>query len=138
MCHGFNPHLRQLLVIVLFNLISKFKNSQKAFHRSFVFKDIGYCKTILDILWDYGFIKGYKVIGNKNIFVSLLYHEGVPTVKNLCILSKATRRIYASKLDVMHLSSLTGLVVLSTTRGIMTCKEACLLGLGGEILLYVE
>lgn len=123
---------------MLIDLLSRLSNSQKAYQKSFTFPNVGFCINILDILWDQGIIKGYSKLNNKTLLIYLLYSEGFPLVKYICVLSKPTRRIYVSRLDLIRLSGFTGVTIVSTTCGILTLETALKLGLGGEVLAYIE
>ena len=59
-------------------------------------------------------------------------------VKHIRVLSKPTQRVYASRLDLARLSGSVGVTIVSTTRGIFTLEAALNLGLGGEVLAYLE
>jgi len=123
---------------MLVNLLSHLSNSQRAYHKSFMFPNVGFCTSILDILWDQGIIKGYSRLDNGTLLVYLLYSEGYPQIKHVRVLSKPTQRVYASRLDLARLSGSVGVIIVSTTRGILTLETALKLGLGGEILAYLE
>lgn len=123
---------------MLVDLLSHLSNSQKAYHKSFIFPNVGFCTSVLDILWDQGIIKGYSRLDNKTLLVHLLYSEGDPLVKHVSVLSKPTQRVYASRLDLARLSGSVGVTIVSTTRGILTLDIALKLGLGGEVLAYFE
>ncbi|CAL8412630.1 unnamed protein product [Dictyota dichotoma] len=123
---------------MLVDLLSHLSNSQKVYHKSFLFHDASFCTSVLDILWDQGLIKGYAKLSNKTLLVHLLYNEGFPLIKYVCVLSKPTQRVYASRVDLARLSGFVGVTIVSTTRGIMTLEIALQLGLGGEVLAYFE
>lgn len=123
---------------MLVDLLSRLSNSQRAYHKTFMFPDVGFCTGILDILWDQGIIKGYSRLNNKRVLVHLLYSEGSPMIKYICVLSKPTQRVYASRVDLGRLSGSVGVTIVSTTRGILTLERALKFGLGGEVLAYLE
>lgn len=119
-------------------LISKLQNAQMAYHSSLSFKNTGFCTRVLDILWDSGFIRGYKVISETKLIIFLLYEEGMPLLKRLVVLSKTTKRLYLSHLELSKLSNLNGILIVSNILGIMTIEEAVLKGHGGEVIAYFE
>lgn len=123
---------------MLSNLVSKLRNAQIAHRKSVKFRDIGFCTRILDILWDHGLIRGYTKPNNGEILIFLLYLEGVPLIKNSCVLSKSTRRIYVSSREVFSLSKSGGVLIVSTARGILSADQAYRSGVGGEVLAYFE
>nr|YP_009672626.1 ribosomal protein S8 [Dictyopteris divaricata]QDB64111.1 ribosomal protein S8 [Dictyopteris divaricata] len=123
---------------MLSNLLSKLRNGQMAFHKTIRFRDIGFCTMVLDVLWDKGFIRGYTRLENRILLIYLLYEEGKPNLKRLTVLSKPTRRLYASCFELPRLVSNNGVLILSTTQGIMAADEAIQKRLGGELLAYFE
>jgi len=99
-------------------------------------------ETIALTLEEEGFIKGYKVEqrGKKKILhIYLKYsEEGKPLITHLERVSKPGRREYVKKENVPKIvRGGLGICILSTSRGIVTNKEARKLGIGGEILCYV-
>lgn len=120
------------------HLLSKLKNAQMAHQELVHYKAIGFCTEILDVLWDNGYIGGYTRINEKSISIKLLYEGGNPLLKYLLILSKPTRKIYASCADIANLSGMGGVFIVSTTCGIMSSSDAIRRRLGGEVLAYFE
>lgn len=136
MGHWFKSDLKHYCM--LFKFISQLRNAQMAYHRSVLFKDIGFCIKILNILWNKGLIRGYAFIDNSTVEVFISYQEGVPLLKRLVVLSKRSMPVYINRVDLLKLSKLTGIVIVSTTNGIMSAEEAIRLGYGGKALAYFE
>jgi small subunit ribosomal protein S8 len=95
---------------------------------------------ILAILKNKGFITDYKEIKVgifKDIEVSLKYEvDGrTPVVTEIFRVSKPGRRVYTKKDEIPRVLQGKGLVVVSTSKGIMSGDEAKKKGLGGEVLL---
>jgi len=97
--------------------------------------------NIAKILKSEGFIKNYKVIADKKqglIRVFLKYDEnGEPVIGGLKRVSRSSGRVYAKKDKVPMVLNGFGINVLSTSKGVMTDKQARKLGIGGEILCSV-
>jgi len=95
---------------------------------------------ILQVLKKEGFIEDYssKKDGKKNnIVVKLRYFGNEPAIKDAKKISRISRKIYVGK-DTMPLTEGNRVLIISTSKGIMTadgCKEK---GIGGELLFYVE
>ncbi len=123
---------------MLSRLVSKLRNAQLSHHSSVYFPEISFCLKVLDLLWDEGFIGGYTKLHNGFIEIILLYEEGVPLLKRLLVISRPTKRCYASCGQLSNFSLLSGSLIVSTTQGIMTSTTAIRRGLGGEILVYFE
>jgi small subunit ribosomal protein S8 len=97
--------------------------------------------NIAKILKSEGFIKNYKVIADKKqglIRVFLKYDEnGEPVIGGLKRVSRSSCRVFAKKDKVPMVLNGFGINVLSTSKGVMTDKQARKLGIGGEILCSV-
>lgn len=97
--------------------------------------------NIAKILKSEGFIKNYKVIADKKqglIRIFLKYDEnGEPVIGGLKRVSRSSCRVFAKKDKVPRVLNGFGINVLSTSKGVMTDKQARKLGVGGEILCSV-
>lgn len=76
--------------------------------------------------------------GKKSIIASIIYEKRVPAFTDVIILSKPSLRVYgrATKKDDIQGKGL-GTVIISTSQGIMTGKEAVKKGVGGELLFRI-
>ena len=93
------------------------------------------------ILKEEGFIKDYKVLDETaqgTIEISLKYgpkkERGITGLKRI---SKPGLRVYAKADEVPKVLNGLGIAIISTSKGIMTDKEARKEGLGGEVLAYI-
>nr|YP_009580727.1 ribosomal protein S8 [Aquilegia coerulea]YP_010029404.1 ribosomal protein S8 [Aquilegia barnebyi]YP_010164754.1 ribosomal protein S8 [Semiaquilegia guangxiensis]QBK50386.1 ribosomal protein S8 [Semiaquilegia adoxoides]QBK50719.1 ribosomal protein S8 [Urophysa rockii]QBK48368.1 ribosomal protein S8 [Aquilegia coerulea]QOU10550.1 ribosomal protein S8 [Aquilegia barnebyi]QRN71385.1 ribosomal protein S8 [Semiaquilegia guangxiensis] len=101
-------------------------------------------ENIVKILLREGFIENVRKhrASNKNFLVSTLRHrrnrQG-PYQKQTVLkrISRPGRRIYSNHQRIPRILGGMGIVILSTSRGIMTDREARLEGIGGEILCYI-
>jgi small subunit ribosomal protein S8 len=97
--------------------------------------------NIAKILKSEGFIKNYKVIADKKqglIRIFLKYDEnGEPVIGGLKRVSRSSCRVFAKKDKVPMVLNGFGVNVLSTSKGVMTDKQARKLGVGGEILCSI-
>ena len=99
------------------------------------------CEQILKILWDEGFIIGYRVssLNNKKLEIILKYQKnGQPAINSLRSLSKPGKRIYYSSKQIWKLDSSKAFIILSTNKGlksILQCKKD---GIGGEPILIIN
>ena len=98
-------------------------------------------KAIAEILFNEGYIKSYGEISNENqgiIRVSLKYTEkGKKVISGLRRISKPGLRIYAAKDELPKVLNGLGIALISTSKGIMTDKQARAAGVGGEVLAYI-
>ncbi|GAP61897.1 MAG: 30S ribosomal protein S8 [Ardenticatenia bacterium] len=123
------------------DMLTRIRNAQMARHR---YVDVPTSKmkhAIAQILADEGYIERVEVIEAKprNLLrLWLKYDENKkPAITNLKRVSKPGRRIYAGKREIPWVLSGIGIAILSTSRGIMTDRQARRLGVGGEVLCYV-
>jgi len=101
-------------------------------------------KSIADILAKEGFIKGYTYIedGKQGILRIQMKYKGSRRNKERVIhgivrVSKSGRRIYVGQNRIPRVKNGLGIAILSTSRGVITDKEATELGVGGEVIAYV-
>ena len=98
-------------------------------------------KAIAQILFDEGYIREVEEIDDNNqgiIRVSLKYTEkGKTVISGLKRISKPGLRIYAAKDELPKVLNGLGIALVSTSKGIMTDKQAREAGVGGEVLAYI-
>lgn len=97
-------------------------------------------KAILEILEKNSYIDTFKLIEDKKqgIFrIYLRYIYGKSAIRNIKRISKSSLRIYVKRNKVPSVLRGRGLAVLSTSKGVITDKEAKELGLGGEVIGYI-
>ena len=95
---------------------------------------------LAEILKNEGFIKEYKVEGEgviKNIVITLKYKGNERVITGLKRVSKPGLRQYAKVNEIPKVLNGLGIVVLSTSQGLMTDKQARANGIGGEVLAYI-
>ena len=93
------------------------------------------------ILKEEGFIEDYKVLdetASKMIYITLKYGEKkARVITGLKRISKPGLRVYAKADEVPKVLNGLGIAVISTSKGIMTDKQARRENLGGEVLAYI-
>ena len=98
-------------------------------------------KAIADILFKEGYIRAYEEIKDDTqgiIRITLKYAEkGAKVISGLKRISKPGLRIYASKDELPKVLNGLGIALISTSKGIMTDKQARSENLGGEVLAYI-
>jgi small subunit ribosomal protein S8 len=97
--------------------------------------------NIARILTQENFIRGYKIVATDSpsaaLKVYLRYNEGEPVLKGIERISKPGRRVYANLEKLPRVRGGLGLAILSTSKGILTDRQAKMLGVGGEVICYV-
>nr|YP_009872903.1 ribosomal protein S8 [Leptodermis scabrida]YP_010376106.1 ribosomal protein S8 [Leptodermis kumaonensis]YP_010376190.1 ribosomal protein S8 [Leptodermis hirsutiflora]YP_010376274.1 ribosomal protein S8 [Leptodermis gracilis]YP_010376358.1 ribosomal protein S8 [Leptodermis ludlowii]YP_010376442.1 ribosomal protein S8 [Leptodermis forrestii]YP_010982072.1 ribosomal protein S8 [Serissa japonica]UDN43542.1 ribosomal protein S8 [Leptodermis hirsutiflora var. ciliata]UOG86286.1 ribosomal prote len=101
-------------------------------------------ENIVKILLQEGFIENVRTHreNNKNFLVLTLQHRRTTkrpyrNILNLKRISRPGLRIYSNSQRIPRILGGMGIVIISTSRGIMTDREARLEGIGGEILCYI-
>ena len=117
------------------DMLTRIRNANSAKH------DTVDKKSIAQILVDEGYIKGYKVIedGKQGVIrVTLKYGEGKSRViTGLRRVSKPGLRKYSSVEDMPKVMKGLGVAIVSTSKGVMTDKEARKENVGGEVLAFI-
>ncbi|MGM9752904.1 MAG: 30S ribosomal protein S8 [Candidatus Cryptobacteroides sp.] len=98
--------------------------------------------ALTQILFEKGYILSYKVVETQpqNIIkIALKYHPQtkVPAIKHIERVSTPGLRQYAGVEDMPRVLNGLGIAILSTSKGVITDKEAKELGVGGEVICYV-
>ena len=91
------------------------------------------------ILKEEGFVENFSLINEdltrKKIRVSLKYRpDGAPVISSLYRKSKSSKRLYVKKVDIPKVRNGFGVALISTSKGILSGKEARLKNVGGELL----
>ena len=95
---------------------------------------------ITKILKNEGFINDYKIKKNNVqdvIILSLKYNNKESVITGLKRISKPGLRVYAKADEIPRVLNGLGIAILSTSKGIMTGKDAKAANLGGEVLAYI-
>ena len=97
-------------------------------------------KEIARILKEEGFIKDYKIVSDNaqgTIVLTLKYNKKERVITGLKRISKPGLRVYAKNDEIPKVLNGLGIAIISTSKGIMTDKEARKENIGGEVLAYI-
>ena len=123
------------------DMLTRIRNANSAKHDTVQIPASNIKKSIAQILVDEGYIKSFKVIedGKQGIIeVALKYGPNKSQViTGLRRVSKPGLRIYSNCEDMPKVQNGLGIVILSTSKGIMTDKDARKANVGGEVLAYI-
>ena len=125
---------------VIADMLTRIRNANNAKHETVDVPASNMKKAIADILVKEGYVKGYQIVedGKQGIIrVALKYNGKDKVIKGLRRVSKPGLRIYASCEDMPRVMSGLGVAIVSTSKGIMTDKEARKNNIGGEVLAFV-
>ena len=122
--------------------LTRIRNGIKASHRVVEIPASNLKKEITKILFDKGYILNYKFEDDNKqgtIKIALKYHpvSKIPAIKKLERASRPGLRKYADTDTLPRVLNGLGIAILSTSKGVMTEKEAKNENVGGEVLCYV-
>ena len=98
-------------------------------------------EAIAGVLKDQGYIRDFSqedLGGKPQLAVTLKYFEGKPVIENLSRVSRPGLRIYKRKDELPTVMGGLGIAIISTSRGLMTDKQARAAGHGGEVVCVVS
>ena len=122
--------------------LTRLRNAIKANHRVVEVPASNLKKEITKILFEKGYILNYKFIEDGpqgSIKIALKYDNAnkVNAIKSLTRVSTPGLRKYVGYKDMPRVLNGLGIAILSTSRGVMTDKEASVQKVGGEVLCYI-
>nr|ACN23272.1 ribosomal protein S8 [Halimeda cryptica] len=116
------------------NLFTRLRNANLVGHNTVRVPMTLSLKNILEILARHGFIKNFYQINNQEFLVSLKVKS---VLRELKTLSRPGCRLYVSAQNIPKIRGQIGVIILSTSQGILSDREARRLKIGGEILGYL-
>ena len=123
------------------DLLTRIRNAQAAKHDTVEVPASNMKKAICQILVDEGYVKNFTVTddGKQGIInITLKYGAGrTPVIKGLKRVSKPGLRIYSNAQELPKVMTGLGIAVVSTSKGIMTDREARKANVGGEVLAFI-
>ena len=123
------------------DMLTRVRNGNNVKHETVDIPASNIKKEISQILLDEGFIKGFDVIedGKQGIIrIEFKYgNNGQKVISGIKRISKPGLRVYVKSDEVPRVLGGIGIAILSTSKGIMTDKEARKQGVGGEVICYV-
>ncbi|MBQ4436517.1 MAG: 30S ribosomal protein S8 [Clostridia bacterium] len=123
------------------DMLTRIRNAQIAKHDSVTMPASNMKKSIAKLLHEEGYIKSYEFIDDGlqgSIKINLKYlDKKQPVIVGLKRISKPGLRVYAACEDLPKVLGGLGIAIISTSKGVMTDKEARKENLGGEVLCYV-
>jgi small subunit ribosomal protein S8 len=123
--------------------LTRLRNANSAGHRTVSVPASNLKKEITKILFDQGYILSYKFEDSSNnqgnIKIALKYDSLTkdPVIKKIQRISTPGLRQYNSSIDLPRVLNGLGISIISTSKGVMTGKEAKKNNVGGEVICYV-
>ena len=122
------------------DMLTRIRNANSARHDTVDVPASNMKKSIAQILLDEGYIKSYQIVDDGTqgtIHITLKYNGKDKVITGLRRVSKPGLRVYARKDQIPKVLNGLGVAIISTSRGMMTDREARKLGVGGEVLAYI-
>jgi small subunit ribosomal protein S8 len=122
------------------DMISRIKNAQSRGHTKVSFGSSKLKRAICEVLLDEGFIKKSEVTGDlpkQEIEITLKYFEDKPVIKEFNRESKPGLRKYFSSQDIPAIKGGLGIGILTTSKGVLTDKQAKTQNIGGELICTI-
>jgi len=123
------------------DMLTRIRNGQKARKVSVSMPASTVKSAIAGVLKEEGYITGFETSGEgaeKTLTVELKYFEGTPVIETVKRISKPGLRIYRGKDDLPTVMGGLGIVIVSTSAGVMSDRQARQQGIGGEVLCVVS
>ena len=124
------------------DMLTRIRNANTSKHKTVDVPSSKMKLSIADILFKEGYIKSYEEIKDVNtqgvIRITLKYGEnGSRVIDGLKRISKPGLKVYVGKDELPKVLNGLGIAIISTSKGLMTDKQARELGVGGEVLAYI-
>ena len=142
MCRQFKPVSKQNFMKNHFwNMFANIKNGQIA-KRNFIYqKKKRFCEEFLKILWDEGFILGYKTSTSNKKLTKIFLKYSInrkPIINNITLVSKPGRRVVYSVKQICRIDSSKHFIIFSTNKGLKTIDSCKKLKIGGEPFVIIN
>lgn len=121
------------------DFLIRIKNGYRAGRKTILAPASKFCISIADLLKKYGYLADYSITGDikKVMTLNLAYKNNQSVFTDLVLFSKPGRRIYEKKSSLPWGKTPKSLIIVSTSTGVMSQKEAKVKGLGGEIIAEI-
>lgn len=121
------------------DFLIRIKNGSRATRKTITAPGSKFSVAMCQLLKKSGFIADYKVADDvkKEITIALAYPNGQPRITDVRLFSKPGRRYYSKSSQLPWGQTPTSLIVISTSSGVMSQREANKKGLGGEIIAEI-
>ena len=123
------------------DMLTRIRNAHKIKAKSVIMPSSKIKVNIAKVLLKEGYVKGFdeEEIGNgkKDLNIHLKYYEGSPVIEKIHRVSRPGLRIYKPRNQLPQVMGGLGIAIVSTSKGVMSDREAREQGEGGEILCFV-
>ena len=122
------------------DMLTRIRNGQMAGHSKVNMPSSKLKVALAKVLTDEGFISTFSIKedeGKAELSVDLKYFDGKPVIDMIKRVSRPGLRVYKNKDELPNVIGGLGIAVISTSKGIMTDRDARQAGVGGEVICYV-
>ena len=121
------------------DFLIRIKNASRAGKKTMIAPSSKFCVSIADLLKRYGYIADYSVGDEamKKITIDLIYQNNQPKISEVKLFSTPGRRVYGKVTQLPWGKTPYSLIIVSTSNGLMSQKEAKTKKLGGEIIAEI-
>jgi len=124
------------------DMLTRIRNAQMRQLKSVAMPTSKMKNDIANVLLNEGFIESFEEVSEqssltKTLHIKLKYHKGNPVIKEIKRVSKSSLRQYVGAKDIPLIKGGLGLVIMTTSKGIVSGKTAQGLNVGGEIICSV-
>ncbi|WP_024655332.1 30S ribosomal protein S8 [Borrelia hispanica] len=123
------------------DMLTKIRNASRVKHESVDLKMSKINRSILDILKEEGYIKNYNIFDKKGIsFIkAILNYDGKrnPAINRIDAISTPGRKVYSSYKNMPRIKNGYGILIVSSSKGVITGKQAKDNKVGGELICSV-
>ena len=122
------------------DMLTRIRNGQSASKVEVSMPASNMKQSIAKVLKDEGYITDYTVSkdAKAEMSVSLKYHNGEPVIDTIQRMSRPGLRVYKNKDELPSILNGLGIVIISTSTGMMTDRAARAAGIGGELICSVS
>jgi len=121
------------------DFLIRIKNGYRAGRKTILAPASNFCISMAELLKKYGYLADYSVTEDvkRVMTLTLAYKNNQSVFTDLVLFSKPGRRIYEKKSSLPWGKTPKSLIIVSTSTGVMSQKEAKVKGLGGEIIAEI-
>ena len=124
------------------DMITRIRNAQLVKKKTVNISNSKINLAIAKVLMDEGYIENYNIFQYKDskkseIVITLKYYLGDAVIENITRISKPGLRRYKSNTELPKIINEMGIAIVSTSKGVMSARNAYQIGVGGELLCTV-
>ncbi len=123
------------------DMLTRIRNAQAVAKKEVAMPSSKLKLSIAEVLKNEGYIIGYREENDpikRELIITLKYHEGEPVISTIKRLSGPALRVYKGKDKLPKVNNGLGIAIISTSKGVISDREARRRGEGGEVICYVS